>query len=178
MLLLWCSNFYSTLAIPSLNSFSATSDKSNDVKANISIILFQTKELIAEIELLEQEVANREQHVLSLYRSIFEHCVSQVPSEQSSAMASPAHKKHASKKHPSIISSAFCSSKKFHLRPLQSLVSVSEHQKRMSKTSDAQFCGKSDIQFEKISSDPIKVHAYDIIVLLFKFIISLVMFVT
>ncbi|VVA36928.1 PREDICTED: electron transporter [Prunus dulcis] len=31
----------------------------------------QTKELISEIELLEEEVANREQHVLSLYRSIF-----------------------------------------------------------------------------------------------------------
>ncbi|PQQ06828.1 uncharacterized protein Pyn_27217 [Prunus yedoensis var. nudiflora] len=30
-----------------------------------------TKELISEIELLEEEVANCEQHVLSLYRSIF-----------------------------------------------------------------------------------------------------------
>ncbi|KAJ0105600.1 hypothetical protein Patl1_18471 [Pistacia atlantica] len=57
----------------------------------------QTKELIAEIELLEEEVANREQHVLSLYRSIFEHCVSRPPSEQSSGVASPAHTSIASK---------------------------------------------------------------------------------
>ncbi|KAK9275452.1 hypothetical protein L1049_022719 [Liquidambar formosana] len=35
----------------------------------------RAKDLIAEIELLEEEVANREQHVLTLYRSIFEHCV-------------------------------------------------------------------------------------------------------
>ncbi|KAI7988347.1 hypothetical protein LOK49_LG13G01483 [Camellia lanceoleosa] len=61
----------------------------------------QTKELIAEIELLEEEVANREQHVLSLYRSIFEHCVSRPPSEQCSGMTSPAHTKNESRKHPS-----------------------------------------------------------------------------
>ncbi|XP_044485716.1 uncharacterized protein LOC123211202 isoform X2 [Mangifera indica] len=116
----------------------------------------QTKELISEIELLEEEVANREQHVLSLYRSIFEHCVSQPPSGQSSSVASPAHTKHVSKKHPSIISSAFCSSKKFPLRPLQALVSVSDYGKRACKTNDAQSYGKSDIQFEKTCSDPLK----------------------
>ncbi|XP_031271229.1 uncharacterized protein LOC116129638 isoform X3 [Pistacia vera] len=116
-----------------------------------------TKELIAEIELLEEEVANREQHVLSLYRSIFEHCVSRPPSEQSSGVASPAHTKHVSKKHPSIISSAFCSSKKFPLRPLQALVSVNDYGKRASKTNNApQFYGKSKIHFEKTCSDPVK----------------------
>ncbi|KAJ4712733.1 Protein of unknown function, DUF547 [Melia azedarach] len=119
----------------------------------------KTKELIAEIELLEEEVANREQHVLSLYRSIFEHCASRPPSEQSSSVASPAHTKHATKKHPSIISSAFCSSKKFPLRPLQALVSINDYGKRSSKASDApQFCRKSDIQFEKTCSDPVKEH--------------------
>ncbi|KAK0586657.1 hypothetical protein LWI29_010321 [Acer saccharum] len=134
----------------------------------------QTKELIAEIELLEEEVANREQHVLSLYRNIFENCVSRPPSEQSSSMASPAHAppseqsssmaspahaKHVSKKHPSIISSAFCSSKKFPLRPLQALVSVNDFGKRTFKTINApQFCGKMDVHFKKTCSDPVKAH--------------------
>ncbi|KAK1564671.1 hypothetical protein Q3G72_008471 [Acer saccharum] len=134
----------------------------------------QTKELIAEIELLEEEVANREQHVLYLYRNIFENCVSRPPSEQSSSMASPAHAppseqsssmaspahaKHVSKKHPSIISSAFCSSKKFPLRPLQALVSVNDFGKRTFKTIDApQFCGKMDVHFKKTCSDPVKAH--------------------
>ncbi|TXG51160.1 hypothetical protein EZV62_023684 [Acer yangbiense] len=119
----------------------------------------QTKELIAEIELLEEEVANREQHVLSLYRNIFENCVSRPPSEQSSSVASPAHAKHVSKKHPSIISSAFCSSKKFPLRPLQALVSVNDFGKRTFKTIDApQFCGKMDVHFKKTCSDPVKAH--------------------
>ncbi|KAL9326722.1 hypothetical protein ACSQ67_007367 [Phaseolus vulgaris] len=71
----------------------------------------QTKDLIAEIELLEEEVTSREQQVLSLYRSIFEQCVSRPSSQQSSAIASPAHIRQGSRKHPSIISSAFCSSK-------------------------------------------------------------------
>lgn len=117
----------------------------------------KTKELIAEIELLEEEVANREKHVLSLYRSIFEQCASRPPSEQSSSVASPAHTKHISKRHPSIISSAFCSSKKFPLRPLQALVSINDYGKRSSKTSDApQLCGKSDMHSEKIFLDPVK----------------------
>ncbi|KAK6251102.1 hypothetical protein SCA6_005107 [Theobroma cacao] len=119
----------------------------------------QTKELIAEIELLEEEVANREQHVLSLYRSIFDHCVSRPPSEQSSGKASPAHTKHTSRKHPSIISSAFCSSKKFPLRPLQALVSTNDSGKRTSRSVDAlQFCGKDDTLFDKTCSHPVKAH--------------------
>ncbi|KAH1106405.1 hypothetical protein J1N35_010173 [Gossypium stocksii] len=117
----------------------------------------QTKELITEIELLEEEVANREQHVLSLYRSIFDHCVSRPPSGQSSGKASPARTKHTSRKHPSIISSAFCSSKKFPLRPLQALVSINDSGKRTSRSIDAsQFCGKSDILFDMSCSYPIK----------------------
>ncbi|XP_022737180.1 uncharacterized protein LOC111290042 [Durio zibethinus] len=119
----------------------------------------QTKELIGEIELLEEEVANREQHVLSLYRSIFDHCVSRPPSEQSSGKASPAHTKHTSRKHPSIISSAFCSSKKFPLRPLQALVSTNDSGKRISRSNDAsQFCGKNDILYDKTCSQPVKAH--------------------
>ncbi|GLU05564.1 hypothetical protein SLE2022_226610 [Rubroshorea leprosula] len=119
----------------------------------------QTKELVAEIELLEEEVANREQHVLTLYRSIFEQCVSRPPSEQNSGMASPAHTKQGSRKHPSIISSAFCSSKKFPLRPLQALISVNDLGKRTSKSSDTPFCcGKHDTPFEKTSSDHVKAH--------------------
>ncbi|TYI52437.1 hypothetical protein E1A91_D12G248100v1 [Gossypium mustelinum] len=119
----------------------------------------QTKELIAEIELLEEEVANREQHVLSLYRSVFDQCVSRQPSEQSSGKASPAHMKHASRKHPSVISSAFCSSKKFPLKPWQALVSTNDSGKRISRSIDAsQFCGKNDILFDKTSSHSVKAH--------------------
>ncbi|XP_010933651.1 uncharacterized protein [Elaeis guineensis] len=86
----------------------------------------QTRELIAEIELLEEEITNREQHVLSLYRSIFDQCISGPSSAQSSGMASPAHTKSGARKHPSIISSAFCSSKKFPLQPFQLLASIKE----------------------------------------------------
>ncbi|KAG1362157.1 hypothetical protein COCNU_10G003760 [Cocos nucifera] len=86
----------------------------------------QTRELVAEIELLEEEIANREQHVLSLYRSIFDQCISGPSSAQSSGMASPAHTKKGARKHPSIISSAFCSSKKFPLQPFHLLASVKE----------------------------------------------------
>ncbi|GMJ06113.1 hypothetical protein like AT5G47380 [Hibiscus trionum] len=119
----------------------------------------QTQELIAEIELLEEEVANREQHVLSLYRNVFDNCVSRQPSEQSSGKASPAHMKHTSRKHPSIISSAFCSSKKFPLRPWQALVSTNGSGKRISRSIDAsQFCGKSDILFDNTSSHLVKAH--------------------
>ncbi|XP_040963299.1 uncharacterized protein [Gossypium hirsutum] len=119
----------------------------------------QTKELIAEIELLQEEVANREQHVLSLYRSVFDQCVSRQPSEQSSGKASPAHMKHASRKHPSVISSAFCSSKKFPLKPWQALVSTNDSGKRISRSIDAsQFCGKNDILFDKTSSHSVKAH--------------------
>ncbi|THG19474.1 hypothetical protein TEA_007199 [Camellia sinensis var. sinensis] len=118
----------------------------------------QTKELIAEIELLEEEVANREQHVLSLYRSIFEHCVSRPPSEQCSGMTSPAHVKNESRKHPSVISSAFCSSKKFPLRPFQALASANDAGKRtlllQSKARHASLLSsKSNNQFERTWSD-------------------------
>uniref|UniRef100_A0A5B6ZYY2 DUF547 domain-containing protein n=1 Tax=Davidia involucrata TaxID=16924 RepID=A0A5B6ZYY2_DAVIN len=124
----------------------------------------QTKELVAEIELLEEEVANREQHVLSLYRSIFEHCVSRPSSEQTSSMTSPAHTKNESRKHPSIISSSFCSSKKFPLRPFQALASINDSGKRtllsQSKTRHSSLFGsKTDIHFEKTCSDHVKVQA-------------------
>ncbi|KAK4422902.1 hypothetical protein Salat_1872800 [Sesamum alatum] len=113
----------------------------------------QTKALIAEIELLEEEVATREQHVLSLYRSIFENCVSQSTSEHSSVVASPAHAKSESRKHPSIISSAFCSSIKLRLRKLDSLVTVNDSAKRSflrTKTRQASLLNaKDDMHFEK-----------------------------
>ncbi|KAG5228936.1 DUF547 domain-containing protein/Lzipper-MIP1 domain-containing [Salix suchowensis] len=119
----------------------------------------QTKELIAEIELLEEEVANREHQMLSIYRNIFENCASRAPSLQNSGMPSPAHAKHASRKHPSVISSAFCSSKKLPLRPLQVLVSPTESGKRTSKSSDAPSShGKSDIHSEKNCYNRVKVH--------------------
>lgn len=114
----------------------------------------KTKELIAEIESLEEEVVSREQHVLSLYRNVFEQCVSRPPSEQNSGMASPAHTKQGSRKHPSIISSAFCSSKGFPLRPLQALVAINDLGKKNLKTNDAAdappFCfGKHGTPFDK-----------------------------
>lgn len=113
--------------------------------------LAQTKDLISEIELLEEEVANREQHVLSLYRSIFENCVSKPSSQQNSVTASPAHGKHESRKHPSIISSAFCSSRKFPLGPLQPF-SVNDLGKRTSNAGpNSLFGGKSDISMGKTS---------------------------
>lgn len=123
----------------------------------------ETKELIAEIELLEEEVANREQRVLTLYRSIFEQCVSRPPSEQSSSMASPGHTKNESRKHPSIISSAFCSSKKFPLRPFHVLTSMNDTGKKtsmlQSKSKHASLLSsKGSIHFEKTCSDPDKVH--------------------
>ncbi|KAG7016885.1 hypothetical protein SDJN02_21996 [Cucurbita argyrosperma subsp. argyrosperma] len=118
--------------------------------------LAQTKDLITEIELLEEEVANREQHVLSLYRSIFENCVSKTSSQQSSVTVSPAHGKHESKKHPSIISSAFCSSRKFPLGPLQPF-SVNDLGKRASNAGpNSLLGGKGDISTGKISG-PAKV---------------------
>lgn len=123
----------------------------------------ETKELIAEIELLEEEVASREQHVLSLYRSIFENCVSSATTRQNSGMTSPAHSKTEGRKHPSIISSTFCSSsKKFPLQPFQALASAKEFRKRntslQSKTRHSSFFGgETNISIEK-SSDPCKVN--------------------
>ncbi|CAJ1943340.1 unnamed protein product [Sphenostylis stenocarpa] len=119
----------------------------------------QTKNLIAEIELLEEEVTNREQQVLSLYRSIFEQCVSRPPSQQSSAIASPAHTRQGSRKHPSVISSAFCSSKKFPLRPLQALVSNNDLRNRFFGSIHTPLSrGKGNNYFEKTCSDSTKAH--------------------
>ncbi|XP_030467626.1 uncharacterized protein LOC115686461 isoform X2 [Syzygium oleosum] len=118
----------------------------------------KTNELISEIELLEQEVASREQHVLSLYRSIFDQCSSQPPSEQSSGVASPAHTKQAPRKHPSIITSAFCSSKKFPLRPLQALTSTDDRVRKPARRSHAlPPTGKSETHFGKAASNITKV---------------------
>lgn len=128
------------------------------ILALIGVRFSQTKDLITEIELLEEEVANREQHVLSLYRSIFENCVSKTSSQQSSVTVSPAHGKHESKKHPSIISSAFCSSRKFPLGPLQTF-SVNDLGKRASNAGpNSLLGGKGDISTGKISG-PAKVHS-------------------
>ncbi|XP_057449809.1 uncharacterized protein LOC130741050 isoform X2 [Lotus japonicus] len=114
----------------------------------------QTKDLIAEIELLEEEVTSREQHVLAMYRNIFEHCVSQPPSEQNSSVTSPAHTRHESRKHPSIISSAFCSSKKFPLRPLQTLISNNDLKNRIFGSSHAPLSsGNGKVNFGKNGSD-------------------------
>ncbi|XAR70470.1 hypothetical protein NMG60_11027324 [Bertholletia excelsa] len=115
----------------------------------------QTKDLIEEIELLEEEVANREQDVLSLYRSIFEHCVNQPPSEQSSGVTSPAHTKKEDRKHPSTISSAFCSAK--HMQPFHVLASSSDTGKGtlspQTKTRHASLLGgRANYHFEKASS--------------------------
>ncbi|CAJ2645813.1 unnamed protein product [Trifolium pratense] len=120
----------------------------------------QTKDLIAEIELLEDEVTTREQHVLDMYRSIFEQCVSRPPSEQNSSVASPAHTKHESRKHPSIISSAFCSSKNFPLRPLQALISNNELKNRIFGSSHAPLSsGKGKAYFGRTCPDSAtKVH--------------------
>lgn len=124
-------------------------------------LLLQTKELISEIELLEEEVANREQHVLSLYRNIFEQCVSQSSSQQSSTKASPAHSKNLPRKHPSIISSAFCSSKKFPLRPFKALIGSGESGKRTSKKEHAlPFAGKTEVHFEKPYPNSTKVSSH------------------
>lgn len=121
--------------------------------------LLQTKELIAEIELLEEQVANREHHVLSLYRSIFEQCASQPSSQQSSGVASPAHMKHVPRKHPSIISGAFCSSKNFPLRPLRSLISSNNSEKRTPRKDQALPLSRknAELHFEKACPNPTKV---------------------
>ncbi|XP_072962046.1 uncharacterized protein [Typha angustifolia] len=118
----------------------------------------QTTELIAEIELLEEEIANRELHVLSLYRSIFDQCNTAPSSAQSSGKASPAHAKNIARKHPSIISSAFCSSKNFPLQPFHILASIKESGKSKvllkSKNRHESFSGQSmDIHAGSIPSD-------------------------
>ncbi|KAM0847726.1 hypothetical protein ACQ4PT_054830 [Festuca glaucescens] len=125
----------------------------------------QTKELIAEIELLEEEIANREQHVLTLYRSIFDQCVSGPSSGQSSGISSPAHAKSVSsrtrRRQSSIISSAFCSSKKLPLQPFHIMTTVSEsgRTKNMLKTKirHESFSSETlDFRPASLASDPRK----------------------
>ncbi|KAJ8512539.1 hypothetical protein OPV22_002973 [Ensete ventricosum] len=60
----------------------------------------QTWELIPEIELHEEEIAN--------------------------CMTSPVHSSHGARKRPSIILSSFCSSKKFWFQPFQVLSSIKD----------------------------------------------------
>ncbi|KAL6642692.1 hypothetical protein ACP70R_020873 [Stipagrostis hirtigluma subsp. patula] len=114
----------------------------------------QTKELIAEIELLEEEIANREQHVLTLYRSIFDQCTSGPSSGQSSGISSPAHTKSISsrtRRQPSIISSAFCSSKKLPLQPFHIMAPVSESGRTKNML-------KAKIKHESFSSETLDIH--------------------
>lgn len=121
----------------------------------------QTKELISEIELLEEEIADREQHVLSLYRSIFEQCISAPSSAQSSGMASPAHPKNIVRKQPSIISTAFCSSKKFPLKTFNVLASIKESGRSNSSTNTkvrngTLLTGDTNFNIERNSSEIMK----------------------
>ncbi|XP_024026889.1 uncharacterized protein LOC21406841 isoform X2 [Morus notabilis] len=95
-----------------------------------------------------------------LLRNIFENCVSRPPSEQNSSMTSPALPKHESRKHPSIISSAFCSSKKFPFRPWQALVSIDGSGKRSTKTGHVHLSnGRNDTDSVKSCSGSNKVPA-------------------
>ncbi|KAI4370007.1 hypothetical protein MLD38_018395 [Melastoma candidum] len=112
----------------------------------------KTKELIAEIEALEEEVADKEKQVLLLYRAIFEQCISQPSSEKSSSVTSPVHARNmAARKHPMIISSSFCSSKKFPLRPLQALISDRVRGDLRTGNESPISHGK-EVQLEKINS--------------------------
>ncbi|CAL4932235.1 unnamed protein product [Urochloa decumbens] len=114
----------------------------------------QTKELIAEIELLEEEIANREQHVLTLYRSIFDQCMSGPSSGQSSGISSPAHTKPITtraRRQPSIISSAFCSSKKLPLQPFHIMESLSESGRTKNMV-------KAKIKHQSFSSETLDIH--------------------
>ncbi|RLN38705.1 uncharacterized protein C2845_PM01G21320 [Panicum miliaceum] len=114
----------------------------------------QTKELIAEIELLEEEIANREQHVLTLYRSIFDQCMSGPSSGQSSGISSPAHTKNITtrvRRQPSIISSAFRSSKKLPIQPFHIMESLSESGRTKNMV-------KAKIKHQSFSSETLDIH--------------------
>ncbi|CAH8384203.1 unnamed protein product [Eruca vesicaria subsp. sativa] len=121
----------------------------------------QAKELITEIELLEEEVANREHHVLSLYRSIFEETVSRASSKQSSVISSPAHNiKQPPRKHPSVISNAFCSSNNFPVKPWHALVTFKDLSRKPSrKDQSSQFQDISCIPSIKSCSGQAKSHS-------------------
>ncbi|GAB4843803.1 hypothetical protein Ancab_013768 [Ancistrocladus abbreviatus] len=67
-------------------------------------------------------------------RNIFEQCISRPTSGQSSGFYSPAPTETKMRKHPSIISSAFCSSKKFPLRSFRALSSKSSYGRKEFKT--------------------------------------------
>ncbi|XP_024011059.1 uncharacterized protein LOC18016251 isoform X1 [Eutrema salsugineum] len=140
----------------------------------------QAKELITEIELLEAEVANREHHVLSLYRSIFEQTISRASSEQSSGISSPAHHmKQPPRKHPTVISNAFCSSNNFPLKPWHGLLTFKDLSRKTSKknqssqlqdkncippitnySSQAKSCSKESITEKSPSQRTLKDHLY------------------
>ncbi|XP_019095781.1 PREDICTED: uncharacterized protein LOC104760154 [Camelina sativa] len=124
----------------------------------------QAKELITEIELLEAEVANREHHVLSLYRSIFEQTVSRASSEQSSVISSPAHqiKQQPPKRHPSVISNAFCSSMSFPTKPWHALVAFKDSSRNTYKgDQSSQFQNKDYNSSTTSCSSQAKSHSKD-----------------
>eukprot|EP01018_Ginkgo_biloba_P002562 Gb_33725 [translate_table: standard] len=74
---------------------------------------FVTRDLITEIAMLEEEVNDREQHVLSLYRSVFDQCRAGSPSKQYLNKVSPSHVKYEGKRLSATISRAICTSNKF-----------------------------------------------------------------
>ncbi|KAI3926974.1 hypothetical protein MKX01_032889 [Papaver californicum] len=105
----------------------------------------QATELIAEIELLEEEVANREHYVLSFYRNIFDHCSSGASTQPSSGMTSPAHSKD-----------------KIPLHTFQFLTSIKDCKKKKvplrSKTNHASTLGgQITLHIGNTGSDPNKV---------------------
>nr|ABD64944.1 hypothetical protein 24.t00022 [Brassica oleracea] len=123
----------------------------------------QAKELITEIELLEEEVANREHHVLSLYRNIFEETISRASSKQSSVISSPAHHiKQPPRKHPSVISNAFCSSNNFPLKPWHAMVTFKDLSRKPSKKDQSsQFQNNSCLPSIKSCSGQAKSYSKD-----------------
>uniref|UniRef100_A0A0D3E783 DUF547 domain-containing protein n=1 Tax=Brassica oleracea var. oleracea TaxID=109376 RepID=A0A0D3E783_BRAOL len=123
----------------------------------------QAKELITEIELLEEEVANREHHVLSLYRNIFEETISRASSKQSSVISSPAHHiKQPPRKHPSVISNAFCSSNNFSLKPWHAMVTFKDLSRKPSKKDQSsQFQDNSCLPSIKSCSGQAKSYSKD-----------------
>ncbi|KAJ4878058.1 hypothetical protein Rs2_43076 [Raphanus sativus] len=124
----------------------------------------QAKELITEIELLEEEVANREHHVLSLYRNIFEETISRASSKQSSVISSPAHhiKQQPPRKQPSVISNAFCSSNNFPVKPWHAMVTFKDLSRKPSKKDQSsQFQDTSCIPSIKSCSGQAKSHSKD-----------------
>lgn len=104
--------------------------------------------------MLEEEIANREQHVLTLYRSIFDQCMSGPSSGQSSGISSPAHTKNITtraRRQPGIISSTFCSSKKLPLQPFHIMESLSESGRTKNML-------KPKIKHQSFSSETLDIH--------------------